>query len=145
MFIYLVGFVKEPAPGFADSLYGSFCFYLVDCSPEFDYFLPVYSSWVYLLLFCSRIFRCAIKLLMYALSCFFLEALRAMSFPLSTVFIVSHKFGYAVPSISLNSKKSLIYECRCSCIWSIDVQNWEFILVDFSFDEYEVSFLIFFW
>ena len=28
--------------------------------------------------------------------------------------------------------------------WSIDVKNWEFILVDFSFDEYEVSFLIFF-
>ena len=30
-------------------------------------------------------------------------------------------------------------ECGSPWIWSIDVQNWEFILVDFSFDEYEVS------
>jgi len=58
--------------------------------------------------FCSRAFRCAVKLLIYALSSFFLQALRAMSFPLSTAFIVSHKFGYVVPSFSLNSKTSLI-------------------------------------
>ena len=38
LFILLI-FLKEPAPGFADSLYSSFCFYLVDFSPEFDYFL----------------------------------------------------------------------------------------------------------
>jgi hypothetical protein len=31
--------------------------------------------------FCSRAFRCAVKLLVYAHSSFFLEALRAMSFP----------------------------------------------------------------
>jgi hypothetical protein len=59
--------------------------------------------------FCSRAFRCAVKLLVYALSSLFLAALRAMSFPLRTVFIVSHKFGYVVASFSLNSKKSLIY------------------------------------
>ena len=47
-------------------------------------------------------------LLMYALFSFFLEALRAISFPLRTAFIVSHQFGYAVASFSLNSKKSLI-------------------------------------
>jgi hypothetical protein len=34
--------------------------------------------------FCSRTFRCAVKLLAYAFSSFFLEALRAMSFPLNT-------------------------------------------------------------
>jgi hypothetical protein len=44
----------------------------------------------------------------YALSSFFLEALRAMRFPLRNVFIVSHKFGYVVASFLLNSKKSLI-------------------------------------
>ena len=38
----------------------------------------------------------------------FLEALRAMSFPLRNAFIVSHKFGYVVASFSLSSKKSLI-------------------------------------
>jgi hypothetical protein len=27
-------------------------------------------------------------------------------------------------------------------IWGLDVQNWDFLLVDFSFDEYEVSFPI---
>ena len=39
LMFYLVDFCKEPAPGFVDSLYSSFCFYLVDFSPEFDYFL----------------------------------------------------------------------------------------------------------
>ena len=56
----------------------------------------------------SRAFRCAVKLLLCALSSFFLEALRAMSFPLTNAFIVSHSFGYVVVSFSLNSKKSLI-------------------------------------
>ena len=32
-------FHKEPAPGFVDSLYSSFCFHLVDSCPKFDYFL----------------------------------------------------------------------------------------------------------
>jgi hypothetical protein len=36
----LVDFLKEPAPGFIDFLCSSFCFHLVDFSPEFDYFLP---------------------------------------------------------------------------------------------------------
>jgi hypothetical protein len=40
----------------------------------------------------------------YVLSSFFLVALRAMHFPRRTAFIVSHKFGYVVPSFSLNSK-----------------------------------------
>jgi hypothetical protein len=38
--VYLVDFLKEPAPGLVDSLYSSFYFYLVDFSPEIDYFLP---------------------------------------------------------------------------------------------------------
>jgi hypothetical protein len=42
-----------------------------------------------------------------ALSSFFLEALRAMNFPLRNAFIVSHRFGYVVASFSLNSKKAL--------------------------------------
>jgi hypothetical protein len=33
----------------------------------------------------------------------FLVALRAMSFPLRTAFIVSYKFGYVVTSFPLNS------------------------------------------
>ena len=44
-------------------------------------------------------------LLVYALSSFFLEALRAMNFPHRTAFIVSHKFGYDVASFSLNSNE----------------------------------------
>jgi hypothetical protein len=50
-FIYVVDFLKEPAHGLVDSLYSSFCFYLVDFSHEFDYFLQVYSSGVNLLPF----------------------------------------------------------------------------------------------
>jgi hypothetical protein len=61
--------------------------------------------------FCSRAFRCAVKLLVYALSSFlffgFFKALRTMSFPLS-VFIVSHKFGYVGLSFSSSSKMFLI-------------------------------------
>jgi hypothetical protein len=58
--------------------------------------------------YCSRAFRCAVKLLVNAHSSFFLEALRAMSFPLRMTFLVSHKFGNVVASFSLNFKKSLI-------------------------------------
>jgi hypothetical protein len=70
-------------------------------------------SWCLLLLgefafFSSRASRCIVRLHVYALSSFFLEALGAMSVPLGTAFIVSHKFGYVVASFSLNSKKSLI-------------------------------------
>ena len=83
--------------------------YLVDFSPEFDYFLPsILLGGICFFFFCSRTFRCAVKLLIYVLCSFFLEALRAVSFPLSTAFIVSHKIGCALPSFSLNSKKSLI-------------------------------------
>jgi hypothetical protein len=38
-FIYLVDFLKDPAPHLVDSLNSSFCFHLVDFSPEFDPFL----------------------------------------------------------------------------------------------------------
>jgi hypothetical protein len=44
-----------------------------------------------------------------ALSSFFLESLRAMSFPFITVFIVSQKIWYVLSSFSLNSKMSLIF------------------------------------
>ena len=37
---------------------------------------------------------------MPGLSNFFMRALSAMNFPLSTALIVSHKFGYVVPSFS---------------------------------------------
>ena len=69
----------------------------------FPFLLGVFAS------FCSRAFSCAVKLLVYALSNFLLEALRAMRFPFSPVFIVSLKFGYVVPSFSLTSKKSFYF------------------------------------
>ena len=46
--------------------------------------------------FCSRAFSCVVNLVVCALSSFFLEAFRAMRFPL----IVSHNFGYVVASFS---------------------------------------------
>jgi hypothetical protein len=39
LFILLI-LSKEPAFGFADSLYCFLCFYLLNFGPEFDYFLP---------------------------------------------------------------------------------------------------------
>jgi hypothetical protein len=68
-----------------------------------------------------------------ALSSFFLEALRAMSFSLSTAFITSHNLGYVMPSFSLNSRKSLnsflfillpSYHCVESC--SVSMSMWAF-------------------
>jgi hypothetical protein len=59
--------------------------------------------------FHSRASRCAVRLLGYPLSSFFLEVLKATSFSVRTAFILFHKFGYVVASFSLNSKKSLIF------------------------------------
>ena len=36
---YFVDFLKEPAPDLVGSFYSSFCFHLVEFSPEFAYFL----------------------------------------------------------------------------------------------------------
>ena len=58
--------------------------------------------------FCSRAFRCAVKLLIYFFSSFFLEAFRAISFPVRNAFIVFHSFWCVVATFSLNSKKPLI-------------------------------------
>jgi len=58
--------------------------------------------------FGSRTLRFAVELLVYTLSSFFLEALRAMNFSISTAFIGSHKFWCVVTSFLLNSRKSLI-------------------------------------
>jgi hypothetical protein len=50
--------------------------------------------------FSSSAFRCAVKLLVCAVSRFILVALRAMCIPHRTTFIVFHKFGYVVSSFS---------------------------------------------
>jgi hypothetical protein len=63
-----------------------------------QFLLSVFAS------FCSKAFSCVVKLLEQDLSNFFMKVLSA----LSTVFIVSHRFGYAVPSFSFNSRQSLI-------------------------------------
>ena len=108
MFIYLVDFLKKKQllvglirciVPFVSTLLLSVLSVIISCHL---FLLGEFAS------FCSRTFRCAIKLLVCALSSFFLAALRAMSFPLWTTFIVSHKFGYIVSSFSLNSKTSSI-------------------------------------
>ena len=95
------------------------------------YIVPFVSTWLipdlsliiscHLLLqglyasFCSRVFGCAVKLFLYAVLSFvlfwlfgflgFFEVLKAMSFPISTVFIVSHEFWYDVPFIFIEFYK----------------------------------------
>ena len=107
MFFYLVDFLKQPDPCLVDSLNSSSCFHLVDFAPEL-----IISCRLLLLCefapFCSRASRYDVRLLVCALSSFFLEALSFMSFPLRIAFIESHKFWYVVASFSLNSKKPLI-------------------------------------
>jgi len=84
----------------------SFLFLLVWFQLWVWLFLAFYYSWVYLLLFLLKLLG-VLSSCWYMLPCFFLQVFRVY-FPLSTAFIVSHKFGYVVPSFSLNSKKSLI-------------------------------------
>jgi hypothetical protein len=74
-----------------------FVFTWVISAPEFDYFRPS-TPLGRICFFYSRVFRCAVELRVYDLFNFFMEALRAMGLPLSTAFIVSHKFEYDVPS-----------------------------------------------
>ena len=64
--------------------------------------------------FRSRDFRYTVKLLVWDMYNFFVKALSAMNFPLSSAFIVSHKFLYIVPTFSLKSMKSLIFFCITS-------------------------------
>ena len=102
----LLIFFKEPASGFVDCRVCFVSIWLISA-------LSLIISCHVLLLgvfvpFSSIAFRCAITLLVYAVSSFILEALKVMSFPLSTDSIVSHNFGHVVPSFSLNSEKSLI-------------------------------------
>jgi hypothetical protein len=118
--IYLVDFQKKQkqkqkqnkqtnklAPCLVYSLYSSFCSTWLISALRLIIFCLLFLLGEFAS-FCSIPFRCAVKLLVYAHSSFFFEALRAMSFPLRTAFIVSYKFGYVVASFSLNSKKSLI-------------------------------------
>ena len=130
-------FSQRPTPGFVD-----FNVVLLVSTWLILALSLVISCWVLLLglfgYFCPSAFRCSAKLIVYALSSFFfllgVMAIRliAMGFHLSTVFIMSHKFGYIVPSFSSNSKKSFIFSLflpwlsyhlvmRCSastCMWA---------------------------
>jgi hypothetical protein len=64
-------------------------------------------------------------MLVYDLSNFFMEALRAISFPLSTAFIVSHMFRYLVASFLLS-----MWTFCCFCCY------WKSALVHFCLIEY---------
>ena len=96
------------------------------CQPWIDYFLPSMPVGC-VCFFCSRAFRCACKLIVWDLSDFFMKVLSAMNFPLSTTFIVSHKFGYVVHSFSLNSRKSLIsFIISAMTQWSLSKELFSF-------------------
>ena len=56
----------------------------------------------------SSCFRCRVRLFILLFSCFLRYACIAMNFPLSTAFIVSHRFWVAVFSFSLVSMHILI-------------------------------------
>jgi hypothetical protein len=63
-----------------------------------------------------------------------MEALRVMNFPLTIAFIVSHIFGYFIPSFSSKSRKSLI------SLFLLEQRSWSSEL--FNFNEF-VGFLTF--
>ena len=57
----------------------------------------------------SSYFRCRVRLFIWVFSCFLWYACIAMNLPLSTAFIVSHRFGVVVFSFSFISMHILIY------------------------------------
>ena len=57
--------------------------------------------------FLSKAFRYVVNLIVCNRSNFFEGTLSAMTFLYSTGFLVSHKFGYGLSTLSLNSRKSL--------------------------------------
>lgn len=73
--------------------------------------------------FCSTAFRCAVNMLVWEHSDFFRKALSVINFSLSTAFVVSHKFGYIVPTFSLNYRKPLISLFISSLTqWSLNIE-----------------------
>ena len=64
--------------------------------------------------FFSRAFRCVFKLLVWDIYNFIMNALSAVNFPLSTVFIVSHKLRYIVPLFLFLSWPSYQWVESCS-------------------------------
>lgn len=84
-----------------------------------DYFLPS-ILFLGVISLGSRNLRCAVKLLVRDLSWFFMYAPSAMNLPLSTVFFLSHKFGYAAYSFPLNSKKVV---CLDFCLGLLFIQE----------------------
>jgi hypothetical protein len=100
-------FPKEPATGLVDLLKVLFVsIWLISAlSLNISHYLLLFGEFAS---FWSRAFRCTLKLLVHALCSLFLEALRAMSFPLKTAFIMFHKYRYIVALFSLNFKNCLI-------------------------------------
>jgi hypothetical protein len=87
-FYFYFYFLKEPAPNCVDYLCSSLCFYFLDFTPEFDYFLL--STLLGILgVFSSRTFRCAVKLLVYDLSNCFREAIITEIFLLALLSLCS--------------------------------------------------------
>ena len=85
-----------------------FCVLFCWFQPSVWLFPGLYSSWVSLLLFFLELSGVLLSI-MWAFSLFFMWALSAMYFPLSTAFIVSHRFGYVMSLFLLNSRKTLIF------------------------------------
>ena len=86
-------FSKKQLLDLVDSLYSSLVstWFISALSFFISCYLLLLGEFAY---FCSNAFRCAVKLLVYALSSFFLEALRAMSFPLRNAFICCTNFDF---------------------------------------------------
>ena len=102
--LILPNFSKKTNFCFIDSLYSSACFYFID-------FSSLIISCQFLLLGVLFVLELSDVLLIsqYEIFLVFVYPLSTMYFPLSTAFIMSHKFVYVVYSFSLNSRKSFFF------------------------------------
>ena len=119
---------------FLDFCYDLLCFFFSYFCPNFYDFFPSTNSGVLHFLF-SSCFRCRVRLFVWLFSYFLRYGCIDMNFPLSTDFIVSHRFWVVVFSFSFVSIhiliSFLIYSVICwlfsSVLFSLHIL--EFLIV----------------
>lgn len=117
-FVYPVEFLKEQTLVSLTFLYCYLCFYLMILALCLIISYIFYSSVCFHFFFCSRVFRCARKLLVWdIISILFILCGHLV---LRTSFIVSYKFWYVMYLFSLKSRKSLISFLLFS-LWTLGV------------------------
>ena len=103
----LLIFSKKPASGFIDVLKGFLFLYFLQFCPDISYFLFL-LAFEFIFSCFSSYFNCDVRVSILDFSWFFLWAVSAINFPLTTALAVPQRFWYTVSLFSLVSKNLFI-------------------------------------